>query len=309
MTTDPDSSHPTSPSGVSVAIAQPVLLGESPMWHPVEQVLYYCDVPGKRLHRFDPATRQSQSWAFDTELACCAAAAGGGLVLALRSGFWRFDPSTGVSHCVAAATYDTATERFNDGKCDAAGRFWVGTIPDSRKPVGGLYCLERGVASQRAGDVCNSNGLAFSPDNRTMYWADTTRHTVFALDFDLASGAIGNKREFARFALRGEGESLATYGGRPDGAAVDVDGNYWVSLFEGQRVVQLSPRGELLREIRLPVRCPTMPCFGGADLKTLYITTSREKRPADELAAQPDAGCVLQMRVDVAGLPSHLYID
>jgi sugar lactone lactonase YvrE len=136
-----------------------------------------------------------------------------------------------------------------------------------------------------------------------MYWSDTKAHTVFAFDFDPASGALSRQRVFASFPVRQAGQPLDSYGGRPDGAAVDAEGCYWVAMFEGQRVLRLSPRGELLRDVPLPVRCPTMPCFGGADLTTLYVTTARHNRPEAELAAQPLAGCVLALELDVPGLP------
>jgi sugar lactone lactonase YvrE len=139
-----------------------------------------------------------------------------------------------------------------------------------------------------------------------MYWSDTKAHAVYAFDFDPVDGGLSGRRTFAEFAKRAPGQSLDTYGGRPDGAAVDSEGCYWVAMFEGQRVLRLSPQGQVLREVRLPVRCPTMPCFGGPDLKTLYITTAREKRPPEELALQPLAGCVLAMSVDVPGLPAHV---
>jgi sugar lactone lactonase YvrE len=140
-----------------------------------------------------------------------------------------------------------------------------------------------------------------------MYWSDTQSHTIFAFAFDALSGALGDRRVLARFPLKQPQQPLEAYGGRPDGAAVDVKGNYWVAMFEGQRLLCLSPCGELLEELHLPVRCPTMPCFGGADLKTLYITTARKNRPAAELAQQPLAGCVLSVRVEVAGLPANSF--
>ena len=139
-----------------------------------------------------------------------------------------------------------------------------------------------------------------------MYWSDTKAHEVYAFDFDPASGELSRRRLFAGFPVKAANQDLAVYGGRPDGAAVDTEGCYWVAMFEGQRLLRLSPRGELIREVRLPVRCATMPCFGGADLKTIYLTTAREKRPAEELARQPHAGCVLSLRVDVAGLPVNM---
>jgi len=136
-----------------------------------------------------------------------------------------------------------------------------------------------------------------------MYWSDTRLHTVFAFDFDPEGGDLSRRRVFARFEPRRDDEPLQRYGGRPDGGAVDRDGCYWAAMYEGQRLVRLAPDGTLLQSVPLPVRCPTMPCFGGPDLRTLYVTTVRDKRPEDELARQPWAGAVLQCRVDVPGLP------
>jgi sugar lactone lactonase YvrE len=229
---------------------------------------------------------------------------GGELLLALRSGLVRFNPATGQQQPVLKAPYDTGPLRFNDGKADAQGRFWVGSLCDPREPaIASLYRVEAGQAEAVVDGVSVSNGLAWSPDGRTLYWSDTFQHTVFAFDFDGHDGSLSRRRVFAEFPKKQAGQPLDTYGGRPDGAAVDVEGHYWVAMFEGQRVLKLSPQGQVLREVKLPVRCPTMPCFGGPDLKTLFITTAREKRPAEELAAQPLAGCVLTLRVDVPGLP------
>ncbi|WP_119155003.1 SMP-30/gluconolactonase/LRE family protein [Caldimonas tepidiphila] len=284
-------------------------LGESPFWHPSEQALYWCDIPAARLHRWQAEGGALAQWDFDSELACAAPARDGGLLLAMRNGIWRFDPGRGARALLAAAPYDPACERFNDGKCDPAGRFWCGTLYEPRRPpLAALYRLGTdGVLSREADGITVSNGLAWSPDGRTMYWSDTTSHSIFALDFDPASGRASNRRVFAQFEPRRDGQPLDEYGGRPDGGAVDADGNYWAAMYEGGRLVQLSPAGELLREIRLPVRCPTMPCFGGPGLKTLYVTTARQKRPAEELAAQPWAGQVLQIEVGVAGLPASGY--
>lgn len=141
-----------------------------------------------------------------------------------------------------------------------------------------------------------------------MYWADTAAHAIYAFDFDLHSGEFSRRRVFAQFAALAAGEPLESYGGRPDGAAIDAHGDLWVAMYEGQRLLQFAPDSHLVQEVKLPVRCPTMPCFGGADLKTLYITTATQKRPAEELAAQPWAGCVLSMPVQVPGLPANRYL-
>jgi sugar lactone lactonase YvrE len=229
---------------------------------------------------------------------------GGHLLLAMRDGLWRFDPRDGSRFGLASAPYDPARERFNDGKADLRGRFWVGTIYEPRDPPNAaLYRWSGGALTQMQGGITVSNGLAWSPDGRTLYWSDTKAHTVFALDADPDTGEVSSRRIHAQFPPKLPGQDLRLYGGRPDGAAVDVEGCYWVAMFEGQRVLRLAPSGEVLAELALPVRCPTMPCFGGDDLKTLYITTAREGRPAAELADQPHAGCVLSCRVEVPGLP------
>lgn len=286
----------------------PSLLGESPFWHPEESALYWCDIPGKQLNCWKPgpagSAGQHRQWSFETEPACCAPLPGGALLIAFRDGLFQFDPATGQRERLASPPYDPAQERFNDGKCDPQGRLWVGTIFEPRTgPQAALYRYASGKLDRMAGDATVSNGLAFSPDARTLYWSDTASHRVMAFDLDLADGSLSRQRTFAQFTPKTPGQDFNTYGGRPDGAAVDAEGAYWSALFEGQRLVRFAPDGSVLQEVRLPVRCPTMPCFGGPDLRTLYVTTSREKRPADELAAQPLAGCVLMARVDVPGLP------
>jgi sugar lactone lactonase YvrE len=279
-------------------------LGESPFWHPDEAALWWCDIPGRRLSRADGAQRTVRHWELPAEPGCAAPLPGGELLLALRDGLWRFEPRTGARARLAAPPYDPSVERFNDGRADALGRLWVGTIYEPRSPArAALYRFDAAGLVRMADGATVSNGLAFSPDGRTLYWSDTTSHTVFAFDFDLAQGTLSRQRVLARFPRREPQQPLADYGGRPDGAAVDAEGCYWVAMFEGARLLRLSPSGEALAELRLPVRCPTMPCFGGADLRTLYVTTARAHRPADELAGEPWAGCVLQCRVDVPGLP------
>jgi sugar lactone lactonase YvrE len=289
---------------VRVAVASATLLGESPVWHPRERALYYADIPGHKLQRFEPASGELRHWDFGTDLASLAPRLDGTLLLAMRDGLWRFDPRTGERGRLAEPPYDPASERFNDGKCDPQGRFWVGTIYEPRDPaLAALYRFAKGNLTRQAEGFTVMNGLAWSPNGRTMHWSDTKTHTIYAADFDPVTGTPSGRRVFASFPGKQPGQSLETYGGRPDGAAMDVEGCYWVAMFEGQRLLRLSPEGEIVREVKLPVRCPTMPCFGGPDLKTLYVTTAREKRPAAELIEQPFAGCVLALAVDVPGLP------
>lgn len=291
----------------------PNRLGESPMWHPVTQLLYWCDIPAGELHRWDPVRGEHRQWRLGTDTACCAPVTDGSLLLALRTGIVHFDPATGAVRPLVTAPYDTAEERFNDGKVDPLGRFWVGTLYEPRQPpLARVYRLQWARTGPQlvavADGVTVSNGLAFSPDGRTVYRSDTTSHTVWKAELSAVTGEAGPWALMATFDKRQDGQPLSGYGGRPDGAAVDRDGCYWAAMYEGQRLVRLSPQGELLASVELPVRCPTMPCFGGDDLRTLYVTTARDKRPAEELDAQPWAGCVLQMRVEVPGLALHCVL-
>jgi sugar lactone lactonase YvrE len=289
-----------------VAFDQPMAVGECPLWNPAEACLYWVDIDGFAVHRLDPASGAHRSWRMDSEPSALALHAGGGLAVACWSGFVHLDTASGAVTPIAPAPYDTATSRFNDGRADAAGRFWVGTIYEPRdRPAAEMFRLERGQV-QRAwsGGMTNSNGLAFSPDGRTMYHADTASHRIDQYDFDAATGTVSNQRPFQRFS---DDKTAPGYGGRPDGAAVDSEGAYWCAMFEGARLLRFAPDGTLLREVALPLRCPTMVAFGGAELRTLYITSAGSKRPAAERAQYPLSGCLLSLRVDVAGLPEPLY--
>lgn len=282
-------------------------VGESPLWVPQEKALYWVDIEGFAIHRLRTENGEHQQWKVDSEASSLVRAAAGGLIVAQRRGFSHFNPESGELRLVAEAPYDQSTTRFNDGKCDAAGRFWCGTIYEPRdKPAAEMYALERGqVRKVWSGGMVNSNGLGFSPDGKTMFHAETASHRVTRFAFDLLAGTVTDERDVRRFSTD---KSAADYGGRPDGAAVDSEGNYWVAMFEGGRILKLSPQGEQLDEIRLPVRCPTMVAFGGEDLRTLYITTAG-KRPADELAALPLSGKVLAVRVPVTGRVEPEYLD
>lgn len=280
------------------------LLGESPLWHPTEQVLYAVDIPGRQVLRWRDGADAPDVWPQDAEPGCIAARAGGGLVVARRDGLWSLDTQTGAMAQLAPPPYDPQRQRYNDGKPDPAGRFWVGTLSDAREPEAALYRVGPAGAEPQIDGIVTANGLAWSPDGCVLYRSDTKAHTVWCHDFDAAAGCVGAGRVLAQFTPRAADQPLDSYRGRPDGAAVDESGAYWVAMFEGARLLRYAPTGELLEDIALPVRCPTMPCFGGADRRTLFITTARDKRPADELAREPWAGAVLTLRVDIPGLPA-----
>ena len=305
-------------------VTQPSELGESPFWHPDEQMLYWVDIPARQIHRANVYMGSVESWAMPSEPGSIAPARTGGkasgLVIALRDGIYRARQWGGALERLVQADHDTATTRFNDGKADPAGRFWAGTMYEPRdQATAQLFSMDcrdgrAPLLERKAGDAVIANGLAWSPDAATVYWTDTPRHIIRAWDWDQSTNAMSHARVFGQWPAKPEGwqagvPGAAPYGGRPDGAAVDVQGNYYVAMFEGGRVLKLSPAGDLLSEIAVPARCPTMPCFGGEDLKTLYLTTARHNRPAAELQTWPDSGCVFSMQVDVAGLPVNFFRD
>jgi sugar lactone lactonase YvrE len=287
----------------------PSALGESPFWWPEQGALYWLDINGRQLNRWSPVRSRHDFWRFDEEPGCCAPLPGGALLIALRSGLVRFDPQRRQSQRLAKAPYDTASQRFNDGKADPQGRFWAGTVCEPREPaMAALYRWSDHELARVCGGVSTSNGLAWSPDGRTMYWSDTQAHRIDAFDFDGEDGSLSRRRVFAQFARKSE-VAPADYIGRPDGAAVDAEGCLWVAMYEGARLLRLAPDGQVVHTEPVPVQCPTMPCFGGADLRTLYVTSGRHGRPAAELEAQPWAGCVLAARARVGGLPVNFAVE
>lgn len=301
-------------------ISQTCALGESPFWHPQEQMLYWLDIAGQQILRANIYMGTVDVWDMPSEPGCMAPAASGGLVMALRSGVFRARTWQGPLERIATLDYDPAHMRANDGKCDALGRFWIGTLDETKvahnAALYSLDCRSGPPRIERKTDpatlpATTANGLAWSPDGRTLYWADTQSHTVYVWDFEVETNTLTAQRTFAEFAPKPAGWQFgqAGYRGRPDGAAVDVLGNYYVALFEGQRVCQFAPDGTLLAEFETPVPCPTMPCFGGEDGQTLYLTSARHHRTATELQAYPLSGGLFSMRVKVPGLPVNFFVD
>jgi sugar lactone lactonase YvrE len=289
-----------------IAHDERMLVGESAVWHAVESALYWVDIDGKSVHRLHPSSGKYSRWNTDTEPSAIAVDQDNNLVLATRAGFVYLNTTTGDIDDIVPAPYDTSIVRFNDGRTDPAGRFWVGTMYEPRdQQKAEMYVLDKGqLRLAWAGGMTNSNGLSFSPDGKTMYHSDTTSHRVDAYDYDVKTGTASNRRNLVTFS---DDKKAADYGGRPDGAAVDSEGNYWSAMFEGGRIVKLSPTGELLQEIELPVRCPTSVAFGGPDLRTLYVTSASKGRSNDELAQYPHSGKVLAFTVDVPGVEQAEY--
>jgi len=284
----------------------PMLVGESAIWHEVESALYWVDIEGLTVNRLHAASGKFSSWKMGSNPSALAIDDNNFLVVATRERLLRLNTTDGAETPIADAPYDTSKVRFNDGRVDPAGRFWIGTMYEPRdQPAAEMYVLARdNLRCAWRGGMTNSNGLAWSLDGRTMFHADTTTHRIDCYDFDVATGEHSNRRTILTFPTD---KTAPDYGGRPDGATMDSEGMYWVAMFEGGRVLRISPAGEILREIKLPVRCPTSVCFGGPDLRTLYITSASQGRSSEEIAQYPHTGKVLSVRLDVAGREEPEY--
>lgn len=274
-------------------------LGECPTWSVREQALYWIDIPGDGLFRKDWATGETRHWPMPTTIGSFGLFDDGTLLLALRTGFRRFDPGTGTSRPIGPPPdYDPAVYRYNDGRADRRGRFWVGTMHEPRTRADAkLYCYDPATdtTAVKVDGVTLSNGLAFAPDDKTVYYADTQTLTIWAFDFEIESGALSRRRVFVQL-----DQTL----GRPDGAAVDAEGGYWIAVIG--KVARFDASGRLDRVVELPMRRITMCSFGGPDLRTLFITSASETFTAAALDAEPLAGVLVGLDVGVAGLPEPL---
>src|SRR5262245_46564232 len=261
------------------------LIGESPLWSASEGALYWVDVIGHSLYRLAFEKRNCTRWVMPEAIGSIGFRRGGGLVAGMRSGIYALDMSSARREALFKLGADAPGLRFNDGKCDLAGRFWSGTMDDqSFAPVGKLYRLEpSGQCTVADEDFIIVNGIAWAPDNRTMYVADTRRDIVWAYDFDLPTGAIAGKRPWI---------STERIAGRVDGATVAQDGTYWCAHVRGGEVAQYDPDGKLIQTISLPVKYPLMCSFGGPDMNILFVTTSRAIATPEELMSQPLSGSV-----------------
>lgn len=287
-------------------------LGESPFWHPHEASLYWLDIPGRALLRTRGAIDADvrvERWPMPQEPGCMAPARSGGLVIALRDGIYRARQWGAELQLMARAPHDPAVLRFNDGKCDPLGRFWAGSLNEPKTARDAtLYCLEPPALRAVLSDAITANGLAFT--HHTLYWTDTPSHAIRAWDWHSEANTLGAARVLHQFADKAACERAGQpYGGRPDGATLDAQGRYWVAMYEGAQLLCLDAQGRVQQALRVPAQCPTMPCFGGDDLRTLFVTTGRKGRPAEELQGQPQAGHVFMARSETQGVPVDFFED
>ena len=284
---------------VEVALPVKANLGECPRWDEKKKLLYWVDINAGQLHRFNPSTNKDEYIEFKEEIGCFSLRENEGFVVAMRSGFHFLDGWNNNLRPITDPEAHLVKNRFNDGRCDAAGRFLAGSVyPPKDHDGANLWSLGFDLkVTKLVEGLLTSNGVAFSPDNKTLYFSDTPKHVIYQYDYDIHSGDISNGRVFHQFPFGN---------GRPDGAAVDAEGGYWTALYEGGRIVRLNPQGEITDEIPVPVRCPTMVAFGDEDLKTLYIT-SVGNRPEVELRDYPNSGALLKVRVDIPGQVEYRF--
>lgn len=280
------------------------LLGEGPLWSPREQMLYWVDILSCALYRFDPLSSHVSHWVFEDEISALAErAASPGLVIALRRGPALFDPARPDTPPRYLHQPESALpgNRFNDGRCDAQGRFWCGSMDfDCKAPTGALYrCDPTGACTRLDGGFVVSNGPAWSLDGRTLFFNDTVQGRTLAYDFDAATGALANRRLWHEWA---PGDGL------PDGMCVDAAGRLWIAHWGGACVSCHDPvTAQELCRVRLPVSQVTHCAFGGADFQTLYITSARTGLSAQQLQAEPLAGGLFAVTLDQPGLPAALF--
>ena len=283
---------------VEVAVRGTDVLGECPVWDERGRRLWWVDSRGPAIKRIAPGAGDVVTYPLPDPVGSIAFCESGRLLAATRSGIHFFDPASGLLELIAQPEAHLPDNRFNDGRCDRQGRFWAGTMSDVRRdPVGTLYRLNenRSCTPLRNGIII-PNSLAWSPDGRTMYFADTNRHTIRAWDYAPATGIATQERVFAD-----------TGTGRPDGSCVDADGCLWNAEYGAGRLVRYTPAGKVDRTIELPVANPTCCCFGGDRLDELFVTTARQRLTAEALATQPLAGSVLALRPGVSGLPESRF--
>ncbi|MBT2373496.1 SMP-30/gluconolactonase/LRE family protein [Pseudomonas fluorescens] len=277
-------------------------VGECPVWLPEENALYWVDIPNGCLQRWDASNGHVQTWKTPQMLACIARASNGHWIAGMETGFFQLTPHSDNSldtALLATVKHARPDMRLNDGRCDRQGRFWAGSMVrnmSANAAQGALYCYETGQTPQaRLDGFITPNGLAFSPDGRTMYLSDSHPQVqqIWAFDYDTDSGTPSNQRLFV---------DMHQFLGRPDGAAVDAEGCYWICANDAGLIHRFTPDGRLDYSLAVPVKKPTMCAFGGSRLDTLFVTSIRDDHSEHSLA-----GGVFALNPGVQGLPEAQF--
>jgi sugar lactone lactonase YvrE len=273
--------------------------GEGPIW--ANDRLYWIDITDGAVHVYDPRSGENSSTYTGEMVGTVVPRTSGGVAVAAQQGFCALDLGTGELTVLNDPEADNPKTRFNDGKCDPAGRFWAGACPvDEESPIGTLYRLDADLtAHAQVSGLTIPNGIVWSLDNTTMYYIDTPTYRVDAFDYDPATGEVANRRTACEIP-----ESM----GWPDGMSIDAKGHIWIGMWGGHGVTHWNPEtGEYLGKIEVPAAQVTACAFGGPNLEDLYITSARRGRSAPELKSEPNAGGLFKANVGVQGIPAHAF--
>ncbi|WP_232526779.1 SMP-30/gluconolactonase/LRE family protein [Marinilabilia rubra] len=275
-------------------------LGEGAIWHCNENVLYWIDITGKKLHRYDPGKSQNSTFNMGSMIGTVVPAIGKFVVLvALETGIWAMEQN---GQLIQLTQYppEMDNNRFNDGKCDPQGRFWVGTMnKDVIKGAGNLYLYEDLKLIRKQSDITISNGIAWSADGKTMYYIDTPEYAVFAYDYDPETGNLSNRRKAVNVS-----QSL----GAPDGMTIDSEGLLWVAHWGGGAVIQWDPENGIpIQKVEVPAPNVTSCAFGDKDMKTLYITTAREGLSEKKIKEHPLSGRLFKIQPGDRGVKAGVF--
>lgn len=284
---------------VEVAAAHRCIHAEGPIWAEQERKLYWTDIESRAVWLFDPQTGQTSSWAMPEKVCSLAFREQRGLLIAFESGLSFYDPDTGAQQRIVDVETDLPTTRLNDGRCDRQGRFVVGGYDSSAKGLSAAYRLDADLSLHRLfGGLSSANSTCFSPDGRTMYYADTPQAVIWAFDYNLDTGEPSGRRVFCDF---------QDQPGLPDGSVIDADGCLWNAQWNGSRIARYRPDGTLDRVVEMPCRDVTSLSFGGRELDALFITTSRMTLSEEQARLQPLAGALLVTHPGVKGLPETRF--
>lgn len=277
-------------------------LGESPLYDERSNRIYFVDILGREVLGLDIATGERGSWKFESEVGSIGLAVSGRMVVALRHSVILFDLATGARHELCQIEPDMPT-RLNDGRVGPDGAFWVGSMDDrkDKEPIGALYRIDAsGKAEPKVEGLLVSNGLAWTADGDRMFHADSRGPWIDRWGFDRQTGAISDRHRFA---------VLDEAAGRPDGGSCDAEGFYWSAGVSAGKLNRFGPDGRIVESYDVPVPAPTMPVFGGADFRTLYLTSLREGRSDEVLAKAPWTGGLIGAQAKVSGFPAWRFLD
>jgi sugar lactone lactonase YvrE len=277
------------------------LLGEGAIWNQEGQRLYWVDIELKRLHCFDPIGLEHESTSFQKKITTIVPTTKGDLLIGMEDGIYKYKRSIDELTLVRSNPENSTTgNRFNDGKCDPSGRFWIGTMGDDESAA--LYRLDADYQLHTIlTGITNSNGILWSPDKLTMYYIDTPTYEVKAFDFDNNTGQTSNPRVII---------NIPASMGYPDGATIDSEGMIWIAIWGGYCVSRWNPKtGELLSTIAVPSKNVTSCTFGGANLDTLYITSARDQLSESELLQYPNSGSLFKAQPGSTGIKTNLFAD